>query len=118
MDIDIDGPDRLPLSLRTQAELFNIGREALANVVKHAHASKAWIHVAAGSGRVLVEVGDDGSGFDPAARHPGHFGLESMHSRAADLGGVLTISTAPRAGTVVRIETRTEADGNGASHDG
>jgi signal transduction histidine kinase len=116
LDIDVQGPERLALSLRTQTELFNIAREALANVVKHAGASKAWVHVEPRSGRVLVEIRDDGSGFDPAAGHPGHFGLESMHSRADELGGVLTISSAPRTGTVVRVEARadTEAASDGA----
>jgi signal transduction histidine kinase len=111
LDIDVDGPERLALSPRAQTELFGIGREALANVVKHAGASKAWVHVEARSGRVVVEVRDDGSGFDPAARHPGHFGLESMRSRAAELGGVLTISSARRAGTVVRVEARADTEG-------
>jgi signal transduction histidine kinase len=110
LDIDVQGPERLALSPGAQTELFAIGREALANVVKHAGASKAWVHVQACSGRVLVEVRDDGSGFDPVARHPGHFGLESMHSRAAELGGMLTISSAPRAGTVVRVEARADTE--------
>jgi signal transduction histidine kinase len=111
LDIDVRGPERLALSPRAQTELFGIGREALANVVKHAGASKAWVHVEARSGCVLVEVRDDGSGFDPAARHPGHFGLESMHSRAVELGAVLTISSAPQAGTVVRVEARVDTEG-------
>jgi signal transduction histidine kinase len=111
LDIDVQGPERLALSPRAQTELFGIGREALANVVKHAGASKAWVHVEARSGRVVVEIRDDGSGFDRAARHPGHFGLESMHSRAAELGGVLTIWSAPGAGTVVRVEARGDAEG-------
>jgi signal transduction histidine kinase len=111
LDIEVQGPERLALSPHAQTELFAIGREALANVIKHADASKAWVHVEARSGRVLVEVRDDGSGFDPSARHPGHFGLESMHSRAAELGGVLTISSAPRAGTVVRVEARADTEG-------
>jgi hypothetical protein len=46
-----------------------------------------------------------------AARHHGHFGLESMHNRADELGGVLTISSAPRAGTLVRVEARVETEG-------
>jgi signal transduction histidine kinase len=111
LDIKVQGPERLALSPRAQTELFAIGREALANVVKHADARKAWVHVEARSGRVVVEVRDDGSGFDPGARHPGHFGLESMHGRAAELGGVLTISSAPRAGTVVRVEARAHTEG-------
>jgi signal transduction histidine kinase len=111
LDIEVRGPKRLPLSPRAETELFVIGREAIANVVKHADASKAWVHVEARSARVVVEVRDDGSGFDPAAGHPGHFGLESMHSRAAELGGVLTIASAPRAGTVVRVEARADTEG-------
>jgi signal transduction histidine kinase len=111
LEIEVEGPELLALSSRAQTELFSIGREALANVVKHARAGKAWVRVTAGSGDVLVEVRDNGSGFDPAARHPGHFGLESMHSRAAELGGVLTISSAPRAGTIVRVRTRADMEG-------
>jgi signal transduction histidine kinase len=112
LDIDVDGPDRLPLSAHAQTELFGIGREALANVVKHAGATKAWVHIEVRSGRVLVEVCDDGSGFDPAVPHPGHFGLESMQSRAAELGGELTISSAPQAGTVVRVEAGADVEGS------
>jgi signal transduction histidine kinase len=111
LEIEVEGPELLALSSRAQTELFSIGREALANVVKHARAGKAWVRVTAGSGDVLVEVRDNGVGFDPAARHPGHFGLESMHSRAAELGGVLTISSAPRAGTIVRVRTRADMEG-------
>jgi signal transduction histidine kinase len=111
LDVDVQGPERLALSPRAQTELFGIGREALANVVKHADANKAWVRVEAHSGSVSVEIRDDGAGFDPAAHHPGHFGLESMHSRAAELGGVLTISSAPRAGTVVRVETSADTEG-------
>jgi signal transduction histidine kinase len=111
LDVHVQGPERLALSPRAQTELFGIGREALANVVKHAGASKAWVHVEARSGHVLVEIRDDGSGFDPAARHPGHFGLESMHSRAAEVGGELTIASELRAGTVVRVEVRADAEG-------
>lgn len=111
LDIEVQGPERLALSPHAQTELFAIGREALANVVKHAGASKVWVYVEARSGRVVVEVRDDGSGFDPAAGHPGHFGLESMRSRAAELGGLLTISSAPQAGTIVRVEARADTEG-------
>jgi signal transduction histidine kinase len=111
LEIEVQGPERLALSPHAQTELFSIGREALANVVKHAGATKAWVHVEARAGRVLVEVRDDGSGFEPTASHPGHFGLESMQSRAGELGGILTISSAPRVGTAVRVEVRADAEG-------
>jgi signal transduction histidine kinase len=116
LTIDVHGPEgRLPLSSRAETQVFGIAREALANIVKHAGADAARVRVEAQPGRVLVEIRDDGCGFDAGARHPGHFGLESMRSRAAEIGGVLTINSAAGAGTVVRVEapTETEASSNG-----
>jgi len=55
-------------------------------------------------GAVSLEIGDDGRGFDAAAGHPGHFGLESMRGRAAEVDAVLTIATARGRGTVVKVE--------------
>jgi signal transduction histidine kinase len=51
-------------------------------------------------------VRDDGVGFDPAARaiRERRLGLTSMRERAESLGGKLTVETAPRAGTTVRVE--------------
>src|SRR5205085_12584607 len=91
--------------------LFGIGREALANVVKHARVQSAWVTVSAEESHVVVEVSDDGEGFDPAEGHPGHFGLESMRSRAAEIDGRLTITSAPGQGTVVRVEAPADAAG-------
>jgi signal transduction histidine kinase len=106
--IDVRGPDgRLALSPRAENELFGIGREALANVVKHAHAREAQIRIEGRPGSVVLEIRDDGRGFDPAAGHPGHFGLESMRSRAAEIGGLLTITSTPGSGSVVRVEVPT-----------
>jgi signal transduction histidine kinase len=104
----------LALSSRAETQLFGIAREALANVVKHAGASRAWVRVEVLPGRVLVEIRDDGRGFDPAVGHPGHFGLESMRSRAAEIGGSLTISSTLGRGTVVRVEA--PADTEESSH--
>ena len=110
--IDVHGPDgRLSLSHRTETQLFGIGREALSNAIKHAGASTAWVQVEAQPERVIVEIGDDGRGFDPAARHPGHFGLGSIRSRAAEVGALLTITSKPGLGTVVRVEVPADADG-------
>lgn len=116
LTISVQGPgDGLRLSPKRETELFGIGREALANVVRHSGARTAWILVEARSGGIVVEIGDDGCGFDPVVGRPGHFGLTSMHSRAHELGGRLTISSAPGGGTVVRVEApaETEGDSNG-----
>jgi signal transduction histidine kinase len=96
------------LSHHAEKQLFGIGREALANVVKHADASMAQVSIESRPGRVLLEVRDDGRGFDPAAGHPGHFGLESMRSRAAEIDAVLTIVSATGSGTLVRVDAPVE----------
>jgi signal transduction histidine kinase len=107
LSIAVGGPKEIDVSRKAQMELFGIAREALANVVKHAGASRAWIEVRETDGRggVLLQIGDDGCGFDPAAAHPGHFGLESMRSRAGELGAALSISSNPGRGTVVSVAT-------------
>jgi signal transduction histidine kinase len=112
--IEVQAPEgRLALGPRAEAQVFGIGREALANVGKHAGAKTACIKVEERPGRLVVEIRDDGRGFEPDAGHPGHFGLESMRSRAAEIGAQLSITSVPGQGTVVRVEA--PAEGNGRS---
>jgi signal transduction histidine kinase len=112
LTIDVHGPEFLELPRGAETQLFGVAREALANVVKHAGAKRVWVRVEARAGRVLIEIRDDGRGFHPAARHPDHFGLRSMQSRAEELGGVLTISSSPGQGTVVRVEAPMQGGGS------
>ena len=103
--VTLTAPMELPaLTPDREAHLFSISREALANAVKHSGSPTAYVRIMALSGHVVVEIGDDGRGFDPDGKHPGHFGLRSMHSRAAEIGGQLSITSAPGQGTVVRAE--------------
>jgi signal transduction histidine kinase len=110
IDVQVPAP-RLALPELVETQLFAIGREALANVQKHAGASAAQVRVEAQPGQVVLEVRDNGRGFDPDARHPGHFGLDSMRSRASEIGGALTLTSAPGSGTIVcvRVPTDTES---------
>jgi signal transduction histidine kinase len=111
LTIDVRGPGRpLALSHHAETQLFAIAREALANVVRHAGASATQIRVEARQEHVLVQITDNGRGFDPADGHPGHFGLDSMRSRAAEIGGRLTIASEPGSGTVVRVRVPAETD--------
>jgi signal transduction histidine kinase len=113
--VRVEGPtEMLPLTRAAETQLFGIGREALANVVKHANAQTACVRVEATAESVVLEVVDDGRGFDPATPHAGHFGLESMRSRADELGADLHIISAPGRGTVVRVELPAENRRNGA----
>jgi signal transduction histidine kinase len=53
---------------------------------------------------VVLEVRDDGRGFDPAATYAGHLGLTTMRSRADDIGAQIHIDSARGCGTVVRVQ--------------
>jgi signal transduction histidine kinase len=111
LTVDVQGPGpRLALSEPVETQLFAIAREALANVQRHAGASSARVRVSTQQDQVVVEVRDDGRGFDTGVGHPGHFGLESMRSRAAEVGGRVTIASMPGFGTVVRVRVPAERD--------
>jgi signal transduction histidine kinase len=104
LTIEVRGPERrIALPELVETQLFAIGREALANVQRHAGAGAAHVLVEAQQGQVVLEVRDNGRGFDPATGRPGHFGLDSMRSRAAEIGGEITITSAPGSGTLVRV---------------
>jgi two-component system, NarL family, sensor histidine kinase DevS len=82
--------------------LFHIAQEALANVAKHAHAGRTNVHLWTTNERVLLEVADNGKGFDveSTAMTLGH-GLANMRSRAHKVGGEVEISSEPGEGTTV-----------------
>lgn len=85
-------PDRLPAAAEVAA--YRIATEALTNVARHAHASRAEVDVTL-NGRLAVTVTDDGSGSEPW--RPG-VGLTSMTSRARELGGDLRAGPSPTGG--------------------
>jgi signal transduction histidine kinase len=87
------------LPLTVKQELYRIAQEALHNTVKHAHASKVDLVLRQTANMVILEVGDDGVGFDPLGSYPGHLGLHSMQERVSHLGGSLQIESAPGQGT-------------------
>jgi len=82
--------------------VYRIVQEALTNVMCHAHAHTCCVRLSADrdAGQVCLEVQDDGLGFD--ARSPAGVGIHSMHERAAELGGVLTIEPGNAGGTHLR----------------
>jgi signal transduction histidine kinase len=82
----------------TEVVLLRVAQEGLANVRKHAGAESAVIELAADDGIVSLTVRDDGRGFDEKSPTSG-FGLGGMRDRLALVGGALTISSAPGAGT-------------------
>ena len=104
LQIDVVAPRVPGLSPAVRGELVSIAREALSNIVRHAAATGATIEVSALDGQVLLEIGDDGSGFDvTASRDDGHHGLANMRRRAEALGGRLQVESASGAGTRIIV---------------
>jgi signal transduction histidine kinase len=90
------------LSLEGKEMLYRIAQEAMQNIAKHARAARVDLHLHRQNGWVILEVYDDGVGFDAAGRYPGHYGLKTMHERALRLSGTLEIESTPQAGAVIR----------------
>jgi len=86
--------------------MFRIAQEALTNVARHAAAQNASIFLAVADEMLVMEVRDDGGGFDPVqvARARNSFGLLGMGERVSALNGKLTIDSYPGKGTCIAIQ--------------
>jgi signal transduction histidine kinase len=99
----VDGVSRLPVVV--EQALYRIAQEALNNVLKHAHARHITVQLRQAQTSVILDVVDDGVGFDPAAAHEtSGMGLCGIAERVAQCGGQLTVQSAPGLGTQVRVE--------------
>ena len=107
-------PSLPELPARAQAELLRIAQEALVNVHRHAHARQAHVQVQADDRSFRMAIIDDGRGFNAREPRPTDFGLLAMNERAALLGGVLRIDSAPGRGT--RVEVRAPLAHGSAGH--
>ncbi len=99
-------PCTLPPEL--EVTLLRAAQEALANVSKHAHAHQVTLTLSYMNDQVVMDVNDDGIGFDPAQigsdKEADGFGLAGMRQRVERLGGHLSIESAATEGTTLVIE--------------
>ena len=105
VSLDLAAADALSETHRTVA--FRVVQEAVANVVRHAEPTRVAITARQDAGRIVIEVTDDGRGFDPSRARPriegGHLGLAAMSERAALAGGEVAVSSTPGRGTTIRL---------------
>ncbi|MFI6535902.1 sensor histidine kinase [Nonomuraea sp. NPDC050547] len=89
-----------PLEAHVQAELLRVAQEAVANARRHAGAEQVTLTLSYMEDLVVLDVHDDGGGFDPERAASGH-GLSIMRERMEQLGGTLLVESAPGAGATV-----------------
>jgi len=95
-------PNEPPESVTSH--LLGIVNESLSNIARHSGATRAWIEVAGDERGLTVSVRDNGRGFEVGGVAAlGHQGLRNMGSRAADIGAMMVINSAPEQGTEVRV---------------
>ncbi|RYY38997.1 MAG: PAS domain S-box protein [Chitinophagaceae bacterium] len=99
--------DRVPDNQKLM--IFRILQEQLNNIVKHSKARKVSVRIEQKSGNVLLEVTDDGIGFDPLTVRRG-IGLTNMRNRAEMFGGTVVIDSAPGKGCTLTVSVP-ETDG-------
>ena len=103
--LNIGGTYR-PLSSTVEAEVLRIAQESLTNAQRHAQATHITLDLRYNSNHLTLAITDDGRGFNPSdATLPtqGHFGLQGMRERAAQINATLTIKSGPETGTTITL---------------
>lgn len=95
--------DEVALSKETQVVLYYVAQEALNNVLRHAAAKSISVTLKQGRRNVILEIVDDGCGFDPRKVERGGLGLTNMRERTAQIAGKLQIVSKTEGGTKIVI---------------
>ena len=108
-------------SPQLETTLYRIAQEAITNIVRHADATTATIHLRRENSHICLRIEDDGCGFDVAqtprqAVHLQHFGLLGIRERAELVGGAASLLSEPGHGTCLEVTLPLEETGN--DHDG
>src|SRR5205814_4454176 len=83
--------------------LLRMVSEGLTNIARHAQASQAWIRAYVEDTAIMLEIGDNGIGFEPANVTSGHYGLLGLRERARLMNSQLLMSSEPGKGTTLRF---------------
>jgi signal transduction histidine kinase len=106
VSFDIETPGvNLSLGPEVRREVFLILKESVTNIAKHAASTTVHVRLACHGRRLLLEIRDNGCGFDVSLDTEGD-GLRNMRRRVAALGGQLDVASAPRLGTTVTLNLR------------
>jgi nitrate/nitrite-specific signal transduction histidine kinase len=106
METHLSAEDFVELPQEVEQGLYWIVQEALNNTLKHSGATKVEIRLFFEGHKLVLEIADNGAGFNLDSSLQRGLGLASMHERAGKLGSLLEIETKPGAGTCVRVKVR------------
>lgn len=104
LQLKVEGATHLKLKALAASHLFRMVQEAINNILKHSGASQIRIQIDANDTTLQVRVKDNGRGFDLSDSLQKGYGLQSMKSRATELGGDFSISSLPNQGTTIYIK--------------
>jgi signal transduction histidine kinase len=93
----------VPIPPELRHNVFLAAKEAVNNVVKHSHATSAWLRLKLEAGRFVLEIEDNGLGLAPGHDQKGRNGLRNMRKRMEDIGGSFEAVPGPEGGTCVRL---------------
>ncbi len=104
IDVHVDEEVARDLPAGISRAIFFTAQEGLANIARHAQASKVELELGANGDRIHLRLQDDGRGFDPEKQDQsvGH-GLANMQARAEELGGIFKVHSAPGEGTTLEL---------------
>ena len=108
MDVTVDPAAETSLDRAAREAVFYVAADALGNVARHARARHAGISLRRDNDAVLLEIVDDGVGYDTTTAVAG-LGLRNMRERAFNAGALLDVISTPGTGTrlQMRIPART-----------
>lgn len=94
--------DRLSFTIEARRNMLLLFKEAVNNAVKYSEATKLSVDLKISGDQLIMEIKDNGKGFDPKVRKPGN-GIITMQRRVNELGGSLEIDSAPGKSTLIRL---------------
>jgi signal transduction histidine kinase len=106
LEVDLEIDTAVRLAPDEQIEVFRIVQEGLANVRKHANATRAEVVIGLRDGERYVSVRDDGEGFDGESTAAGQ-GLKNIRARTKSIEGGFTVTSGPGVGTALEVVLRT-----------
>ena len=101
--------DDIYLTNQQQVAFYYIAQEALNNTLRHAHAKSVQISLKQTENDIIMEIEDDGVGFDTTKQEGGGIGSRSMRERSEQIGSTLEVHSKPGEGT--RVVLKLKKDG-------